>query len=99
MAICAFVLVEYWAAVGSRSMASLYLLSHIEEMEQAQRAAGTGQPAAIEYVEGIPDGGQAIVRSDVLPSELSQRVQLKLTGERIKRCRRIIRGSWLCSFD
>ncbi|MBB3032647.1 hypothetical protein [Alteriqipengyuania lutimaris] len=57
-------------------------------------------PTAVVYSEGIPDGGEAIVRlPDRNPERLPQSVMLDLTGERIKRCTRLDDEFWACHFD
>ena len=92
-------LLSFGSGFGSQAEASAYLITHLDEMAEAQRGTAPGKPAKIDFLHGIPDGGLAIIRWDRKPTELSQQEQVSLTGERIKGCRRIIPDAWLCSFD
>lgn len=57
-------------------------------------------PQAVIYLEGIPDGGVAIVRSPGRnPEGFSQAVMIDLTGERIKSCKPLNDTDWACHFD
>jgi len=85
--------------LGSRAEASGYLLIHSSEMRRAQERAGPMRPASINFLQGIPDGGEAIIRWNGDPTQLAQTDQVKLTGERIKRCSRIVPDAWLCGYD
>ena len=85
--------------VGRVVAASAYFYWHHGEMDLAQAKAGPGQPVALPYLEGIPDGGVAIIRSAVPPRTLPVKVQLRLTGERITFCRPILFGAYACAFD
>lgn len=85
-------------ALGPRVEASAYLLSHSAGMDAAQREAGAGQPAALPYLEGVPDGGQAIIRSSEPPNNLPGEEQYRLTAGRITGCDRIIPDAWLCRY-
>jgi hypothetical protein len=70
------------SGVGQVVAASAFLAAHRSDMAQAEAKAGPGQPAALRYIEGVPDGGVAIIRSPVPPRTLPVKVQLRLTGER-----------------
>jgi len=99
LAIALFLLLSWVAALPERAAASLYLTFHQAQFAVAVSHAGPTQAAAIPYLEGVPDGGVAIVHSPVVrPEQLSQEEQVRLTGERIHRCRRIV-GAWLCGYD
>jgi len=94
-----FLLLSWVAALPERAAASVYLAMHKLELAAAIGQAGPEQAAAIPYIEGVPDGGVAIVHSPVVrPDRLSQEEQSRLTSERIRGCRRII-GGWLCDYD
>ncbi|GAB5347342.1 hypothetical protein [Alteriqipengyuania sp. 357] len=57
-------------------------------------------PSAVVYAEGIPDGGEAIVKLPGRnPESLSQAVMVDLTGERIQSCTRLDDAFWACHFD
>ena len=94
---CAIVL--SLAGVGRVVAASAYLYAHRGEMDAAQAEAGPGQPVAMRYLEGVPNGGVAIIRSTVPPRALPMQVQLRLTGERIKFCRPILFAAYACTYD
>lgn len=85
--------------IGPPVEASIYLAFHLDDMHRAQIAAGPNRPAAIHYVEGIPDGGVAIIRSRIPPNELESDEQVRLAGEDIHRCYRIVPDAWACGFD
>lgn len=85
--------------VGRVVAASAFHLVHRAELDRAQAQAGFGAPVALNFIEGIPDGGVAIIRSSVPPVNLPVRVQLRLTGERIRFCRPIIFAAYACNYD
>lgn len=61
---------------------------------------GGPPPRAVIYSQGVPDGGNAIIRSPRQnPQEFSQSVMLDLTGERIRWCERLNEELWSCGFD
>lgn len=99
IAILSVLLLHVGIGLGPRVEASLYLAAHSDAMQEAQRAAGPNQAAAMTFYEGIPDGGAAIIRSQVRPDKLSKREQSRLTGEDIQGCRRIVPDAWLCGYD
>lgn len=51
------------------------------------------------YMEGVPDGGVAIIRSDRDPTRLATAEQLAMVGEDINRCRPLMGRDWLCGYD
>jgi len=85
--------------VGRVLEASVFLIANQANMEVAQPEAGPGQPAALRYIEGVPDGGVAIIRSPVPPRALPVKVQMRLTGERIRTCRPILFAAYPCTYD
>lgn len=99
-AVVAALIVNTALAPGERLAAKLSLAQRQAEMKVAQRKAGWGRAAAIPYVEGTPDGGLALIRYTCGdPAKLLPREHLRLTGERIRACRRIGLDDWLCSYD
>ena len=57
-------------------------------------------PRAVIYSQGIPDGGNAIIRSpDANPERLPQATMVDLTGERIRWCKKLNDELWSCNFD
>ncbi|UUR08062.1 hypothetical protein [Sphingomonas glaciei] len=94
----------FWAVDGltaltSRTSAQAFLFSHREAMNAAERKVGPGQAVAMRYLEGIPDGGVAIIRSDLEPTRLPVQRQLELVGENMNRCRPLLGRDWLCGYD
>ena len=87
------------SGVGRVISASAYLFVHRDEMARAQIEAGPGMPAAMRYIEGVPDGGVAIIRSLTHPLALPVKTQIALTGERIRGCRRILFDAFACPYD
>ena len=87
------------SGAGRVVAASVFLFAHGEEMEIAQARAGPGQAVAIPYLEGVPDGGVAIIRSAISPGALPVHVQMRLTGERIRSCRPILFAAFVCGYD
>lgn len=85
---------------GRRTFAGLHLATHQSEMAAAQARAGVGNPASLRYIEGIPDGGVAIIRSSASrPETLPNTEALRLTGERIQRCSTIGGDDYVCEYD
>lgn len=88
------------ADAGRRTFAALHLATHGAEMIVAQARAGAGRPVSLHYVEGFPDGGVSIIRSPAgRPEGLSTLHQIRLTGERIRRCGAIGGDDYVCSYD
>jgi hypothetical protein len=57
-------------------------------------------PRAVIYSRGIPDGGNAIIRSpDANPERFPQGKMVDLTGERIRWCKKLNDELWSCNFD
>lgn len=57
-------------------------------------------PLSVIYSHGIPDGGNAIIRSpDRNPERFAQSTMIELTGERIRSCDRLTDELWSCHFD
>lgn len=78
----------------------LYLNLHESEFVSARLSAPPGTAAAIPYIQGIPDGGVAIIETrGFRPETLPQTEMLRLTGERIKRCRPLRGDYYLCGYD
>jgi hypothetical protein len=75
---------KFGLSLGQRLEASAYLMFHRDEMMEAERRAAPGEAAEIKFVEGIPDGGLAIVRWHKEP---------------IRNCRRIWPRAWLCHYN
>lgn len=98
LAISLVLLVNATVAIGPRVEASVYLKLHASEMERAEAAAAPSRPAVIPYVEGVPDGGQAILRSERNPMLLAEKTRNALVDGDMRVCRRIIGAAWLCSF-
>lgn len=94
-----FWVLDYATGLTSRTSALIALSAREDEMREAERAAGPGRPAAIRYIDGIPDGGAAFIRWNRDPSLLPVGEQIELVGENIHRCRRIGRRDWLCGYD
>lgn len=85
---------------GRRASAALHLATHDSQMAAAQAREGAGNPALLPYIEGVPDGGVAIIRSSSLrPEELPGSEQLRLTGERIRHCGAIGGDDYVCGYD
>jgi hypothetical protein len=84
--------------VPSSASAWLHLQMHLAELTERERRAG-GRPVAIDYLEGVPDGGAKIVRSRINPKRLPVAEHLRLTGERIHRCRKLTGRDWVCGYD
>jgi len=89
----------WFTGVGRVVGASAFLATHRSEMGLAQAKAGSGQSAALPYIEGVFDGGVAIIWSPVPPRSLEVKVQLRLTGERIRACRAILFDAYACNYD
>lgn len=88
------------APLAARGAAHVYLLQHQAELGAIRRKAPPGAAIAFPYLEGIPDGGVAIIDSPRgRPEALAQRVQLELTGERITGCSTLRGTIYLCNFD
>lgn len=67
--------------------------------QNEQLLSGT-PPRSVIYVDGVPDGGIAIIRSPLSnPTGFTQREMVELTGERIKSCNRLDDRDWACRFD
>ncbi|WP_448659420.1 hypothetical protein ACPVPU_02900 [Sphingomonas sp. CJ99] len=65
-----------------------------------EQALSGPAPKAVTYVEGIPDGGVAIVRSPGRnPVTFDQSLMVDLTGERIRSCNALDDRNWSCHFD
>ena len=86
-------------ALTSRTSAQAYLFTHRDAMDAAERRAGPGRAVAMRYIEGVPDGGVAIIRSNIDPTLLPTSEQLGLVNENINRCRPLLGRDWLCGFD
>lgn len=57
-------------------------------------------PQSVIYSQGIPDGGNAIIRSpNRNPERFAQSMMIELTGERIRLCERLTDELWSCHFD
>ncbi|GLR47860.1 hypothetical protein [Sphingomonas astaxanthinifaciens] len=94
------VLLNGATAAPARLSAALSLAARSSEMHFAEKAAGPGRAAAMPWVEGIPDGGVAIVRyASGNPVDLAMNEQLRLTGERIRHCRTIGPNEYICGYD
>jgi hypothetical protein len=92
--------VDVAIAPGERLAAAASLAVRSGEMQVAQRRAGPGRAAAIHYMEGIPDGGAALIRhSGGNPEALPRREHSRLVGERIYLCLGIGRIDWICWYD
>lgn len=94
----------FWVLDGltgltSRTSAQAFVFAHRDAMIAAERKAGPGEAVAMRYLEGIPDGGVAIIRADHDPSRLPTPRQVDLVGEDINRCRPLLGRDWLCRFD
>lgn len=83
----------------SRVSAQAFLLANRDAMTAAEQKAGPGRAVAMRYVEGIPDGGVAIIRSDLNPTLLPTSEQRGLVNENISCCRPLLGRDWLCGFD
>jgi hypothetical protein len=98
LALAAAYTLQFRVGIGPRAAASVHLAMHADQMRSAPLAAAPGRAASLRYLEGVPDGGSAIVTSRTDPTKLSTSEQLRLTGERIEDCLAIV-GGYLCSFD
>lgn len=83
----------------SRTSAYLFLWTHEDELDAAERKAGIGRPAVLPYLKGVPDSGSAIIRSSIDPTKLARRRQQWLVSGTILSCHRLRRHDWLCSYD
>ena len=87
-------------ALGVPSWTSAWIHLQLHSAELAELESRTaGKPIAIDYVDGIPDGGAKIIRSQTDPQRLPVSEHLRLTGERIHSCRKLTRRDWLCGYD
>ena len=87
-------------SLGVRVAARIAIEGRSAELEEAQRKAGAGQAAAIPYMEGVPDGGAALIRyAGGNPAKLAWAEQSRLVGENIYLCRTIGRSDWICWYD
>tara|TARA_B100001057_G_C22734909_1_gene905399 strand:+ start:140 stop:670 length:531 start_codon:yes stop_codon:yes gene_type:complete len=67
---------------------------------QNERLLSGTPPRSVIYVEGVPDGGIAIIRSPLRnPTGFTQSEMVELTGERIKSCDQLDARDWACRFD
>lgn len=79
--------------------ARLFLWTHQDELDAAEPKAGPGRPVALQFIQGVPDGGVAMIRSKVDPTRLDDGWHRWLVSEPINECRKLRGRDWLCWFD
>lgn len=94
-----FWLLDGLTGFTSFASAQAFVFKHRDAMLVAEQKAGPGQAVAMRYLDGIPDGGVAIIRANLEPTRLPTKRQLELVGENINRCRPLLGRDWLCGFD
>jgi hypothetical protein len=94
-----FWLVDGLTGFTSVASAQAFVFAHRDAMLAAEQKAGPGEAVAMRYLDGVPDGGVAIIRANLDPTKLPTKRQLKLVGENINRCRPLFGRDWLCGFD
>jgi hypothetical protein len=94
-----FWMLDALTGLTSRVSAQAFLLADPDAMKAAEQKAGPGRAVAMPYIEGIPDSGVAIIRSDLDPTLLPTSEQRGLVNENINGCRPLLGRDWLCSFD
>jgi len=84
------------AFISRYTSAYLYLHSHHDEF----RGSTVKGYSVLPFREGIPDGGLAIIRTDLLrPDRLPQSSMVNLVGERIHYCDKIRQVYYRCAYD
>ena len=66
---------------------------------EAEAALNPGRAISIPYIDGIPDGGVAIIRSAVDPRSLPAEERMRLVGETMHHCSSVKEGYFACSYD
>lgn len=94
--VIALLLVSPVSSIGRWTLARLHLAQHADDFGPAT----AGGARSMRYIEGVPDGGRAIIRSPRQhPASLSSADMAALTGERIRDCQRLRSDDYLCSYD
>ncbi len=92
----ALLLVSPVSSIGRWTLARLYLAQHADDFGPATASGAR----SMRYIEGVPDGGRAIIHSPRQhPASLSNADMAALTGERIRDCQRLRSDDYLCSYD
>ncbi|WP_374139780.1 hypothetical protein [Sphingomonas sp. 32-62-10] len=94
--VIALLLVSPVSSIGRWTLARLYLARHAEDFGPAT----AGGARSMRYIEGVPDGGRAIIHSPRQhPATFSSADMAALTGERIRDCQRLRNDDYLCGYD
>jgi hypothetical protein len=77
----------------------LHLLTHQYELDAARAQAGPGKAVSIRYIEGVPDGGVAIIDSPLVrPEALTPNEKVRLTNGNMQSCWRLRGTIYACGF-